>query len=107
MRCKLIVIQSNFMHINTETVRKIAHLSRLEFNNIEEKQMEKELNKILTWMDKLNEVNTENVQPLIHMSSEINVFREDLVHVHLEHKKALANAPKKDSDYFRVPKVIE
>lgn len=95
------------MNIDIETVRKIAHLSRLEFSADEEKAMEKELNKILTWMDKLNEVNTDNVEPLIHMSTEINVFREDVVHEHLEHKKALVNAPKKDSDYFRVPKVIE
>ncbi len=95
------------MHIDIETVRKIAHLSRLEFTRPEEKAMEQELNKILTWMDKLNEVNTDNVEPLIHMSSELNVFRNDEVLPHLDHKKALLNAHKKDSDYFRVPKVIE
>ncbi|MFN0050301.1 MAG: Asp-tRNA(Asn)/Glu-tRNA(Gln) amidotransferase subunit GatC [Cytophagales bacterium] len=95
------------MQIDIETVRKIAHLSRLEFTAVEEKSMESELTKILTWIDKLNEVDTDNVVPLIHMSAEINVFRDDIVHTHLDHKKALVNAPKKDSDYFRVPKVIE
>ncbi len=65
------------------------------------------MNKILDWMEKLNEVDTSDVEPLMHMSAEMNVFREDVVQEHLDHKKALINAPKKDSDYFRVPKVIE
>jgi len=95
------------MQINQEIVRKMAHLSRLEFTEPEEKNMEKELNKILNWMEKLNEIDTENVEPLIHMSLELNVFRVDEILPHLDHKKALLNAPKKDSDYFRVPKVIE
>lgn len=95
------------MQIDNETVKKIAHLSRLEFDQKEEDEMVKELNKIINWMDKLNEVDTSQVEPLIHMSAEINVFREDAVHNHLDHKAALVNAPKKDSDYFRVPKVIE
>lgn len=95
------------MQINTETVKKIAHLSRLEFTPEEELEMAQELSKILTWMDQLNEVDTQNVAPLIHLSAEINVMNDDVVHTHLPHEKALANAPKKDTDYFRVPKVIE
>jgi aspartyl-tRNA(Asn)/glutamyl-tRNA(Gln) amidotransferase subunit C len=58
-------------------------------------------------MDKLNECDTTGVEPLIHLSSELNVFREDIQLPHLNHQNALLNAPKKDSDYFRVPKVIE
>ena len=95
------------MHINKDTVRKIAHLARLEFNEKEEEEMLKEMNKILDWMDKLNEIDTSAVEPLTHMSAELNILREDKVGTHLDHKKALFNAPKKDSDYFRVPKVIE
>ena len=95
------------MKIDKETVKKIAHLSRLEFNDKEEDVMVKEMNKILDWMDKLNEVDTTGVEPLTHMSAELNILREDEVGEHLDHKKALFNAPKKDSDYFRVPKVIE
>jgi aspartyl-tRNA(Asn)/glutamyl-tRNA(Gln) amidotransferase subunit C len=95
------------MHIDQATVKKIAHLSRLEFDENGEKAMVSEMNKILAWMEKLNEVDTTNVEPLIHMSAELNVLREDKVGEHLDHKKALLNAPKKDSDYFRVPKVIE
>lgn len=95
------------MHIDKATVQKIAHLARLEYSEQEEEALVKDLNKILDWMDKLNEVDTSQVEPLTHMSMELNVFREDGVGQHLDHKKALLNAPKKDSDYFRVPKVIE
>jgi aspartyl-tRNA(Asn)/glutamyl-tRNA(Gln) amidotransferase subunit C len=95
------------MKIDKDTVGKIAHLSRLEYSEIEKESLVKEMNKILDWMDKLNEVDTTNVEPLTHMSAELNVFRDDVVKPHLDHKKALVNAPKKDSDYFRVPKVIE
>lgn len=94
-------------HIDLKTVEKIAHLSRLEFSDVEKQEMVVGLDKILGWMEQLNEVDTDNVEPLIHMSAELNIFREDAVHTHLNHKKALFNAPNKDSDYFRVPKVIE
>ena len=59
------------------------------------------------WLEKLKEVDTENVEPLTTMSHEINVLREDEVKEHLSHERALKNAPKKDSDYFRVPKVLD
>ncbi len=94
-------------HIDIKTVEKIAHLSRLEFSDSEKQELVNGLDKILGWMEQLNEVNTDNVEPLIHMSAELNIFREDIPHTHLAHKKALINAPKKDSDYIRVPKVIE
>ena len=95
------------MKIDKNTLRKIAHLGRLEFDPKHEESMTKSLTSILDWVEKLNEVNTENVEPLIHMSEEINVFREDVVRPHLAHEKGLKNAPKKDQDYFRVPKVME
>jgi aspartyl-tRNA(Asn)/glutamyl-tRNA(Gln) amidotransferase subunit C len=95
------------MSVNKETIHKIAHLARLEFDDAKEEQMAKELSNILEWMETLNQVNTDNVKPLTHMSAEINVLREDAVKEGLSHKEALFNAPKKDSDYFRVPKVLE
>ena len=94
------------MSIDKETIKKIAHLARLEFNEKEADKMSDNFNKILTWMDKLNEVNTDKVEPLIHMSEEVNVLREDIVNNSLKHEEALFNAPKKDSDYFRVPKFL-
>lgn len=95
------------MIINEEIVKNIAHLARLEFDEKGEKEMVGEMNKILEWMNKLNEIDTDEVEPLIHMSTELNVLREDKTSNLLEHDRALTNAPSKDSNYFRVPKVIE
>lgn len=94
------------MKVDKDIIKKIAHLARLELDEKAEKSMHEDFNKILTWMEKLNEVNTENVEPLIHMSEEVNVLREDEAHNDLNHAEALKNAPKKDSDYFRVPKFL-
>lgn len=95
------------MNIDEKTVEDIAHLARLEFDPQRAKELSAEMTKILGWMEKLNEINTENVEPLIHISTEVNVLRKDEVNNVLDHDAALKNAPKKDSNYFRVPKVIE
>ena len=95
------------MIIKEENVNKIAHLARLEFDQKGCEEMAKDMNKILEWMDKLNELDTKEVAPLTHMSAELNVWREDKMVQSLTHKEALTNAPKKDSDYFRVPKVLD
>jgi aspartyl-tRNA(Asn)/glutamyl-tRNA(Gln) amidotransferase subunit C len=95
------------MKADRDTLRKIAHLARLEFNPDSENEILDSINEILTWVEKLNEIDTSHVEPLTHMSQEVNVLREDEVKPPLSHDRALANAPKKDSDYFRVPKVIE
>lgn len=95
------------MKIDKNTVEKLAHLSRLNLDEDAKEKMTDELNVILEWMDKLNEVNTDGVEPLTNMSMETNVFREDEVKDELNHEKALASAPKKDSNYFRVPKVLD
>ena len=95
------------MSTDIQTIQKIAHLARLEFNEAKGQEMLQDLNKILDWMDKLNELDTSNVEPLIHMSEEVNVMREDVARNTISHEQGLKNAPKKDSDYFRVPKVLE
>ncbi len=95
------------MKVTEEEIKKIAHLARL---NVSEKEMpviQGDLNKILVWMDKLNELPTEDVEPQIFMTREQNVLREDKVANTLTHEQALENAPKKDSNYFRVPKTVE
>lgn len=94
------------MNLDTKTIAKIAHLARLEFDDKSLEAFSTDFNKILSWIDKLNEVNTDNVEPLIHMSHEMNVLREDMDKVTISHEEALKNAPKKDSDYFRVPKFL-
>lgn len=95
------------MAIDKNTVDKIAHLARLEFENEAKEEMVNDMNRMLSFVDKLNEVNTDNVEPLIYMTHEQNVSREDLVKDTVSHKDALLNAPKKDSDYFKAPKVVE
>ncbi len=95
------------MQIDKETIKKIAHLARLDFEEKEEKNMRKSMSDTLTWVEKLNEIDTTTVKPLIHMSHEINVLREDIAEEPLDHNRGLKNAPAKDADYFRVPKVLE
>ena len=95
------------MSTDIQTIRKLAHLARLEFNEEKEQEVLQDLNKILNWVDQLRELDTENVEPLTHMSEEVNVMREDVAQNTITHEQALLNAPKKDSDYFRVPKVLE
>lgn len=95
------------MKIDKELLNKIAHLARLEFDENTAGEMMKDMTEIIDWVEKLNEVDTEGVEPLTTMSHEMNVLREDETKPHLSHERALKNAPKKDSDYFRVPKVLE
>lgn len=95
------------MKISEETVDHIAHLARLEFEGNAKEEIQKDLNNIIGFMDKLREVPTENVEPLIFMTHEINRLREDIPAVTVSQEEALKNAPKKDSDYFRIPKVLD
>ena len=95
------------MKLDINSLKKIAHLSRLEFDEKSAKKMTADMTQILDWVEKLNELDTDTVEPLITMSSEENIMREDRVGAHLDHEKGLKNAPQRDSDYFRVPKVME
>lgn len=95
------------MKITKETLHKIAHLARLNFKEKDEKTMKEDMENILTWVEKLNELDTENVEPITNMSQEVNALREDEPGHHMDHQEALKNAPKKDKDYFRVPKFLD
>ncbi|OFY65420.1 MAG: asparaginyl/glutamyl-tRNA amidotransferase subunit C [Bacteroidetes bacterium RIFCSPLOWO2_02_FULL_36_8] len=92
--------------ITESTVDKLAHLARLSFEGESKQKIIKDLNNILGFVEKLNELDTEGVPALTHISSEINNLREDKVIQNITREDALKNAPKKDSFYFRVPKVI-
>ncbi len=94
------------MKIDHETLQKIAHLSRLEISPEEEPAMIKKLEGVLNWMEQLNEIDTENVAPLTHMTEEINAFREDIPKNTITREEGLSNAPKHDDKYFRVAKVM-
>jgi aspartyl-tRNA(Asn)/glutamyl-tRNA(Gln) amidotransferase subunit C len=94
------------MKITEEIVDHIAHLSRLKFEGDKKAAIKQDLENITSFMDVLSELPTDNVEPLIFMNDEVNVLREDIPKVTVSHEEALKNAPKKDSDYFRIPKVL-
>lgn len=94
------------MKINLETIDKIAHLARLEVQDEEKQGLLDDMNKILTFMDKLNEVDTSGVEPLVYMTDEVNVLRNDEIIQEISREEALQNAPKQDGKFFRVAKVI-
>ncbi len=95
------------MNISDETIDHIAHLSKLRFEGEAKEAIKSDLTKIINFMGKLSEIPTDNVAPLIFMNEEINVLRADEPEVTISQAEALKNAPKKDSDYFRIPKVLD
>mgnify|MGYP001434203386 FL=1 len=95
------------MKISEEIVDHIAHLARLEFEGDKKQAILNDMENIISFMDKLSEVDTDNVEPLIFMNDEYNKLREDVAQVTVTQDEALKNAPKKDSDYFRIPKVLD
>ena len=94
------------MKITNQTVEDLAKLSKLSFDDESKEVMRKDLENILEMCEKLKEVNTDDVEPLIYMTNSQTVLRDDVVEQEISHEEALKNAPKKDSDFFRVPKVI-
>ena len=95
------------MNIDNETIAKMAHLARLDVNPNEQASLLKDMNNILHFMEKLNELDTSAVEPLIYLTDEVNVFREDEVHTDVSPADALKNAPMQDGTYFQVSKVID
>lgn len=95
------------MKITSKDVEKVALLSRLEINEADMEAMTGQLNSILDYVDVLNKVDTENIQPTAHVLPMKNVMREDVVKPSLARELALANAPEAEDGYFKVPKVVE
>lgn len=94
------------MKIDNATVDKLADLAKLEFDKESKKNIITDLNRILSFIEKLNELDTDNVEPLIYMTDEVNILRDDITKQDVTQHDALKNAPKHDSDYFKMPKVI-
>jgi len=94
------------MKIDKATVDRIAELARLEFDENATAEIMNDMNNMLQFVDQLKELDTEGVEPLIFMTDEVNVTREDEVKYEVPQNEALLNAPKKDMYYFRVPKVV-
>ncbi|HWB26615.1 MAG TPA: Asp-tRNA(Asn)/Glu-tRNA(Gln) amidotransferase subunit GatC [Chitinophagaceae bacterium] len=95
------------MKVDNAMIDNLAHLARLEFSDEEKAELQKDLQSMIAFVEKLNEIDTTGVKPLLHMSSEINVLREDEVKNSITHEEALLNAPVPDKVYFKVPKVIK
>jgi aspartyl-tRNA(Asn)/glutamyl-tRNA(Gln) amidotransferase subunit C len=94
------------MAVTRKDVEHIAELARLKFEPAELDSYTDQLNEILNYMEKLNELDTESIEPLSHPVEGNNVFREDKAIPSISTEEALKNAPKKDEQFFRVPKII-
>jgi aspartyl-tRNA(Asn)/glutamyl-tRNA(Gln) amidotransferase subunit C len=94
------------MAISIQDVEHVAALAKLSFTEEEKRRLALELNEILTYMEQLNSLDTENVEPLAHVITLGNVFREDVQRPGLDREDALKNAPAKTEKFFRVPRVI-
>ena len=95
------------MNINKQTIHKVADLARIKIQEEEVDNLITEMSKILTFMEKLNELDTDHVKPLVYMNEEVNVWREDEVIQEITVSEGLKNAAKHNENYFMVPKVIE
>ncbi len=95
------------MEVNDQLVDKLAHLSRLQFSDAEKEGIKNDLQRMIGFVEKLNELDLANVEPLLHMSPEVNVLREDELRGSVSRTEALRNAPLHDEQFFKVPKVIK
>ena len=95
------------MSIDNSIVKKISKLSKLKINSDSEDKMAEELNNILNWVESLQEVNTEKIEPLLSVLNEKMPLREDKVEMDEDKENILNNAPEKKSGFFVVPKVVE
>ena len=95
------------MEVDDAMIDKLAHLARLKFDEAEKQEIKTDLQRMIVFVEKLNELDLEGVEPLLHMSEEINVLREDEVKGSVDRSEALKNAPSHDEQFFKVPKVIK
>ena len=93
--------------ITLAEVERVARLARLDLSEPEMERMRSQLDAILTYIDKLRQLNTGGVEPTSHAIPMVNVMREDEVRPSLPADEMLANAPEREADFFRVPKIIE
>tara|TARA_B100000768_G_scaffold167122_1_gene171001 strand:+ start:1126 stop:1428 length:303 start_codon:yes stop_codon:yes gene_type:complete len=97
---------SNNITIDNKLVADLSRLAKLKFDASKAEKMKSDLDKIIGFVDKLSEIDTEGIEPLIYLSEEVNVLRVDEIKHEVSKENALKNAPQKDSDYFKVPTVL-
>jgi|TARA_B110000444_G_scaffold10457_1_gene8955 aspartyl-tRNA(Asn)/glutamyl-tRNA(Gln) amidotransferase subunit C len=95
------------MKIDNKLISDLSQLAKLDFDEKSSLNMQEDLKKIIGFIEKLSEINTDTVEPLIYLSEELNVLRDDDEIKNLSQERALQNAPVKDSDYILVPKVLK
>jgi len=95
------------MEVNDALIEKLANLARLQFDETEKEGIKNDLQRMIQFVEKLNELDTTGVPPQLHMSNAVNVLREDEVVESITREEGLKNAPLHDADYFKVPKVIK
>jgi len=95
------------MKIDQSLISKLEHLARLELSETEKEGIRNDLNNILQMVEKMNELNTDDVEPLVYINEQQNVWREDKVENQVNREDALRNAPDKNEAFFKVPKVIK
>ncbi|HEY4061557.1 MAG TPA: Asp-tRNA(Asn)/Glu-tRNA(Gln) amidotransferase subunit GatC [Puia sp.] len=95
------------MEVNDALIDNLSNLARLEFNAAEKEEIKKDLRKMIDFVEKLGELDTTGIAPLLHMSPVTNVLREDRPMGSVSREEALSNAPVSDGTYFKVPKVIK
>ena len=95
------------MQIDKELILKLETLARLELSEAERNKLQGSLNDILKMVEKLDELNTEGVEPLVYINEDVNVLRDDVVKNELRREDALFNAPAQNGVFFKVPKVID
>ena len=94
------------MEVNDALVDKLANLARLKFDLEEKESIKNDLQKMIQFVEKLNELDTTGVEPFLHMSDNINVLRADELVGSITAKQGLQNAAMHDDQFFKVPKVI-
>jgi aspartyl-tRNA(Asn)/glutamyl-tRNA(Gln) amidotransferase subunit C len=94
------------MKITDEIIDHLAHLAKLQFKDNQKDSIREDLTKIISFVDKIEELDTDNIEPLIHINQEVNILREDEVKETITQLQALKNAPSKDSDYFKISTVL-
>lgn len=95
------------MEVNDELVEKLAHLARLKFDNAGKAAIKNDLQKMIQFVEKLNELDTTGIEPLLHMSDNVNVLRKDEIKESISREEGLKNAAMHDNQFFKVPKVIK
>jgi aspartyl-tRNA(Asn)/glutamyl-tRNA(Gln) amidotransferase subunit C len=95
------------MQVDDALIEKLSRLAMLQFDEAEKEEIKTDLEKMIGFVDKLRELDTTGVEPLLHMAGEVNVLRDDVPGDMLTQEEAVQNAPLHNSRFFLVPKVIK